>query len=109
MSRHHPSIEDIKAELARGGVQERPIIGGLDHVAGFCDHDSQYIVLHSKHPEVIDTLLHELTHRRWPRWGEKRVRAETRHLMRQLTDADIAALYRAYQRCAQKVRRPVEI
>jgi hypothetical protein len=58
---------------------------------------------------VIDTLVHELIHRRHPRMGEKRVQAETSHLMRQLTDADVSDLYRAYQRCAQKVRRPVEI
>jgi hypothetical protein len=109
MARVRPSLDDIKAELARGGVQERPIVGGAEHVAGFCDHDSQYIVLHAKHPEVIDTLIHELIHRRHPRMGEKRVIAETRHLMRQLTDTDVAALYRTYQRCAQKVRRPVEI
>jgi hypothetical protein len=109
MARLHPTLDDIKAELARGGVQERPIVGGGEHVAGFCDHDSQYIVLHSKHPEVIDTLCHELIHRRWPRWGEARVQAETTYIMQHLTDADIADLHRAYHRCAHKVRRPVGI
>ena len=43
--------------------------------------------------DVVDTAIHELIHRMRPKWSERKVRAETAKLMRDLDDAAIDRLY----------------
>lgn len=57
---------------------------------------------------TIDTLCHELLHRRFPRWGERRVRLETLRLIKRMTDADKRRWWRAYQR-VKRASRPLDV
>lgn len=108
MARHRPTLDELRDELGRGGIVEAEIRNPGSHISGYCDHDTQIVVVNPK-PELTDTILHELMHRRWPRWGEARVRGETRRLLSTMTDADVAAFVRAYRRRAHRLRRPVAL
>jgi hypothetical protein len=55
--------------------------------------------------DLVDTAVHELTHRLRPRWSEAKVRAQTRKIMRELSDAEVDAVYAAIQAVATVRRR----
>ena len=103
----HATLADVQDELARGGIVEAPISAPGMHVSGFCDGETEIVCINPL-PELADTIIHECLHRRWPRWGEKRVRAETRRVMTTMTDDDVARLVRRYRRLRHK-RRAVRV
>lgn len=98
-------LAEVAAELAKGRIYEATLIDPTHHLEGLCDHDTQAVVINPK-VSVVDSLLHELVHRRWPAWSEARVRRETRSLMGQLSSHDVDVWYRRYKRAVKK-RRPV--
>jgi len=98
-------LVEVAAELSKGRIYEATLIDPTHHLEGLCDHDAQAVVINPK-VSVVDSLLHELLHRRWPKWSEARVRRETRALMGQLSSHDIDVWYRRYRRAVKK-RRPV--
>lgn len=98
-------LDAIAAELKRGGITEAHIIAVGEHVDGLCEQDR--IVINPA-PSVVDTLIHELLHRRYPRWGEKRVSQTANRLVRQMDAATVRKWYARYQRAARKVRRPIQ-
>ena len=104
----HPTLDEIKTELARGGIVEAPISADGLHVAGCCDLVTGIVAVNPL-PELADTIIHELTHRMHPRWGEKRVERETKWLMRRMGDADVAAVVRLYRRKAHKRRAAIKL
>jgi hypothetical protein len=60
-------------------------------------------------PNLVDTLIHELLHRRYPRWGEKRVSDTAHRLTMAMSDDERRAWYRAYQRAAKRLSKPVHV
>lgn len=98
-------LQEVTEEFAKGGIFEAEIIDPERHVEGLCDYDTAQITINPK-VSVVDTLIHELLHRRYPKWTERRVRQETRLLMGILSHADVASLYQRYKRAVRK-RRPV--
>jgi hypothetical protein len=100
----HVTLDDVREELARGGIVEAPISAPGEHVAGYCDRESGIVCINPA-PELADSIIHELTHRRWPRWGEARVKAETRRLLSHMSDEDVSSLVTAYRRRRHKRRR----
>ncbi len=92
---------ELTEEMSRGGIIEAVIEAPGEHVSGICE--GQSIVINPV-PEVVDTLLHELLHRRFPRWGEKRVRATTARLMYYMDSATMRQWYRRYNR-AKRTRK----
>ena len=97
----------LEAELAKGRIYEATLITDDGaHLMGLCDHNKGAITIDPK-VAIVSTLLHELIHRRYPEWSEKRVqRAEIRAL-KQLSQHDIQTWYRRYRRAVRK-RRPVD-
>ena len=49
-------------------------------------------------PHIVDTVIHEVLHEFFPRRSEHTILSLTGKLMRQLTDADLQAIYAEYQR-----------
>jgi hypothetical protein len=49
-------------------------------------------------PEIVDTIIHELLHRLYPRWSEKYIKNRTTYLMKRMTDDEVRLLYEEYQR-----------
>jgi len=98
----------IADELAKGLIYEGQIIGSPDQfVEGVCHVNGQITVNPSVN--VVDTLIHELLHRRFPQWSEVFVRLETARVMRQMSDKDIALTYSKYKRRAKRKTKPVRL
>lgn len=101
-------IAAITLELRKGRIFEAPIVGSDDHVEGLCNWESGEITVNPS-PNVVDTLIHELLHRRYPTWSEDRVRYETWRVMRTLDNKAIAQWYRKYQRLVTRKTKPVKL
>lgn len=103
---HAAFLLDILAEeFKRGGITEAHIVANGAHVHGLCE--GQQIVVNPA-PAIVDTLLHELLHRRFPRWGEKRVARTAERLVYYMDSADVRKWHRKYKRAARKASRPIE-
>lgn len=90
------TLQDVRDEFARGAITEADLRHETIFLDGYCDYGSKRVYVDPR-PAVVETLIHELIHRRWPRWGEKRVHDEARRLLRLMTDAERAQWYRQYQ------------
>ena len=100
-----PDIEDLYDELQRGRVYECSLRDPSWRLDGLQDGENIYI---DPRPAIIETLVHELLHRRKPRWRERRVTVEARRLLSKMGEADLACWWRRYQRVKRK-GRPVEV
>ena len=98
-------LSEVAEELAKGRIYEATLIDPTHHLEGLCDTDTQKITINPK-VSIVDSLIHELLHRRYPSWSERKVREETRTLMGQLTHQDLQTWYQRYRRAVKK-RRPV--
>lgn len=95
-------------ELRRGRIREARLREPGYIVHGVCDASTGVIVIDPA-PATVSTLLHELLHRRYPDWSERRVAREERQLMRALSDQDLAWWYAQYLRRRRRQRRPVAV
>ena len=102
------TLADLAVEFRKGKIVEALLVEPGYHVHGLCDFDSGAVVVNPQ-PHTVAVLLHELLHRRFPRWGEKRVERETARLVGQMTDADVATWYRDYRQAARKFKRPIRV
>jgi hypothetical protein len=96
-------LNELEREFKRGFIVEAHILSWGEHVEGICYYPTGMIVVDPA-PNVVDTLLHELLHRRYPRWGEKRVRQTANRLVRQMDPATVRRWYRRYQKAARKAK-----
>jgi hypothetical protein len=103
----HATLQDIREELSRGGVIEAPISSEGEHVSGYCDLETELVCINPL-PELALAVCHEMTHRHWPRWGEKRVDRESRRVLSSMNDRDVASLVASYRRTRRK-RRAVRV
>ncbi len=49
-------------------------------------------------PHVVETIIHELCHETYPTYSERAIASLTGKLFKQLTDAEVQAIYAAYRR-----------
>jgi hypothetical protein len=96
----------LRDELQRGRVHEADLRDPGYHLDGLCDGSRVYV---NPAPAVVESLLHELMHRRFPRWGERRVLMESRRMVAYLTEQELRGWYRQYQAVAVKRKRPVRV
>lgn len=101
-----PALDDLWDELQRGKVFECRLRDPHWHLDGMREGDAIYV---DPRPAVLETVLHELLHRRHERWGERRVTREARALIGGMSEADKAKWWRAYSKVKRVRRRPVEI
>ena len=97
---------ELAHEFKRGDIHEATIQSEGEHVSGLCE--GQRIVVNPA-PEVVDTLLHELLHRRYPRRGEKWVRRTTARLLYYMDTATVKQWYRRYNRKKRTRKTPVSV
>lgn len=96
-----PTLSDLESELALGRVYEGNLHDPVWHLDGIQVGQSVYI---DPRPAVLESLLHELLHRRYPQMGERAVTATARRLVASMDDAVKARWWRAYQRIKKKGR-----
>jgi hypothetical protein len=99
-------LEIAIKEMAKGRIYERPIVGSKRHIEGLCNWVNGEVSVNPA-PSVVDTLIHELLHRRFRRWSEARVLAETWRVMETMTPDAVQALHRQYKRIAKRRRKAV--
>jgi hypothetical protein len=96
-------LDDLRDELERGRVYECSLRARF-RLDGLQDGQEIYI---DPRPAIIETVIHELMHRRKPRWGERRVSREAKRLVLLMDDPEMAVWWRRYQRIKRK-GRPVQ-
>jgi len=97
---------ELVAELKKGPVYERALRSGSRwQYHGIADGTAVHI---DPRPAVLDTLLHELLHNRYPRWGEARVTRTAERLIRSMDETQKAKWWRAYNRRKRKAR-PLDV
>lgn len=110
MPKYRPAddmLADLEQELARGRVIEAPLRkDGPHHLEGLYDSGTGIIRVNPR-PAVVECLLHELVHRRYPQWSEWRVQREGRRLLTALDDAGVDKWYRAYQKAKRVSKKRV--
>lgn len=92
-------LSSVLLELQAGHITEAflPSSSTYQFVHGELDLGSKQITINPIHM-TIDTLIHELLHRLYPKWKERYVRRTTTMLRHQLSDAETQQLYDEYQR-----------
>jgi hypothetical protein len=99
-------LGELEEELSRGRVVEARIRAVGVHVDGLCEHGSQMIYIDPR-AAIVTTLLHELIHRRWPSWSERRVYREEQRLLVNMTPEQVSDWYRKYSR-AKRIRKRIK-
>jgi hypothetical protein len=100
-------VDELTHELDRGFIYEATLVTDDGaHLLGMCNLENQHITIDPK-VAIVSTLLHELIHRRYPSWSERRVRREEKRALSQLSPKDVATWYRRYRRAVRQ-RRPVD-
>lgn len=88
-------LDGLGDELRRGRVYECSLRDPRWHLDGLRQGEDIFI---DPRPAVIETVLHELLHRRHPRWGERTVTRTARRLLGAMSEAQKAAWWKAYRR-----------
>ncbi len=101
-------MTELRAELAKGRVYQSEIQSDGELVEGLYEPGSGNVYVDPS-PNVVDTLLHELLHRRYPRWGERRVSQTAHRLVSAMSDSERRSWYRAYRKTAKKMTKPVMV
>lgn len=100
-------VDELTHEMDRGRVYEATLVTDDGwHLEGLYDPNNETITINPQVP-IVSALLHELIHRRYPTWSERRVKREEKKAMRLLSPKDIQRWYRRYRRAVKK-RRPVD-
>lgn len=98
-----PIIHELVAAIGAGKIEIGPIHDDTYYVDGFCRDDGSIRINPAR--GVVDTCLHELTHRMRPKWGERTVRSKVGKLMRQLSDAEVDRIYNVILSTAKVKKR----
>jgi hypothetical protein len=100
--------DEVWSELKAGRDIKEAYVNGdkekLD-IYGLCD--GQIVYINPAHV-LVETSIHELIHRVRPRWGERRVRSETKRIVKTFKDADVLRWYRQYERVKAVSRKPID-
>lgn len=99
---------ELRAEFGRGKVFQAEIHSEGELVEGLYQPSNGAVYVDPV-PNVVDTLIHELLHRRYPRWGEARVSKTAHQLVSAMSHEERRLWYRAYQRVARKMKRPIQV
>ncbi len=99
------TLADMQQELEKGRITEGDLRDPHFHLDGYFDGGSQRVYVNPR-PSVVETVIHELIHRRWPTWSEARVDKEAKRLVATMSPKQVATFYTRYQTLARKRKRP---
>lgn len=97
-------LDVLYEELQRGNVFECSLRGEGEQVYGLQEGDRIYI---DPRPAVLEFVLHELLHRRFPNYTERTVTRRARRLVVSMDEATKRRWWQSYNRIKRK-GRPVE-
>ena len=99
-------LRTLRAEAKKGHIHQAEIKAKGWHVDGLCDHDEGAVYVNPA-PSIAEIFLHELLHRRFPRWGEKRVDRTARHLLRCMSPRQVRWWAKQFQQTKTTLTTPV--
>jgi hypothetical protein len=99
-------IAQVEAEFKRGGIREQHLVADGWHLDGLCDGQNIYV---DPAPAIVESLLHEVLHRRFPTWSESHVTRTAFRLLQKMDGPTVRRWYRRYQRMAIKGKRPHKV
>lgn len=102
---HPVTPDDLFEEIQRGRIYECSLRSERFVVDGLQSGENIYI---DPRPAILETLCHELLHRKHPRWGERRVTREARRLVAVMDERTKQTWWLAYRRIVKR-GRPVEV
>lgn len=94
-----PDLDDLMDEMRRGRIYECSLRSKNWQSDGALDGQSIYV---DPRPAILETLIHELIHRRKPRLGERAVTRAARLLVVRMDEPTKARWWQAYQRMKRK-------
>ena len=100
-----PDLDDLYDELQRGQIYECVLRDPSWRLDGLQHGEAIYI---DPRPAILETLVHELLHRRKPRWSERRVTMEARRILSKMSEPEIAQWWKRYNTIKRK-GRPVDV
>lgn len=98
-------LEELDEEMARGRIYEASLRSETEVVHGLQEGLDIFV---DPRPAIIETLWHELLHRRYPKKSEKEVNTLAQHLIAYADEATKIKWFKRYQREKRK-RRPVDV
>lgn len=105
-TRRLASLDELWYELNRGRIYEAALRDPTWHLDGLQDGDTIYV---DPRPAILESLIHELLHRRYPRWGERTVSREARRLIGVMDEGVKTRWWTAYQKTKIVKSRPVDV
>ena len=98
-------LAELEQELNRVRIVEAPIAkDGYSHIEGLQESNTIWV---NPRIAIVEVVLHELLHARFPKWSERRVNREGRRLLTALDDAGITKWHRRYQKAKRVSARRV--
>ena len=94
-----PDLDDLEDELRRGRIYECSLRSKSWQPDGALDGLCIYI---DPRPAILETLIHELIHRRKPRLGERAVSRYARLLVVRMDEATKARWWQMYRKTKRK-------
>ena len=94
-SRYDRLMDELGQEFRKGKIVEQPLDGATDVLDGAMENGVVYV---DPVPSVVETLLHELIHRRYPKWAESTVTRTAHKLVTAMSTEERRYWHRAYQR-----------
>ncbi len=102
------TLADMQQELEKGRITEGDLRDPHFHLDGYFDGGSQRVYVNPR-PSVVEILCHELLHRRYPAWSERRVDREAKRLVAIMSPSQVDAFYRQYQLLVRRRKRPKKV
>lgn len=99
MARRAVTLAELEQELLKGRVYECSIRSDRLQVDGLQSGENCYV---DPRPATLETLLHELAHRRYPNWSERTVEITARNLVVTMDEPTKARWWRMYRRIKRK-------
>lgn len=101
-------LAELEETLAVVRVSESQIIGREQHFHGVCDYAAHTVHVDPR-PFVIETLLHETLHARYPSWSERRVDKEADRLLSSMSTRTLNRWWRLYQAKKRTRKTPLSM
>ena len=99
-------LKELRHECAKGHIVEAKLVDPSQHLHGLSDGTRVYV---DPRPSIVETLLHELLHRRYPKWSERRVDRQARALLSSLTTRQLNGRYRRYQESVKRTTHAKQV
>lgn len=95
------TLTDVWEELERGDIYECSLRDPKWHLDGLHQEGRVYV---DPRPAILETVIHELLHRRYPRMRERAVAENARRLLGGMDEQTKRRWFRAYNRIKRKAR-----